>query len=94
MILAWFKDELGFLKKRPKPQPHLSPEELINPDGSDLVKTIHNSHQASILKKASIPPMKGNEGKIDLTHEETDGSSASHSSLSSSSKDDDARDKG
>jgi hypothetical protein len=38
--------------------------------------------------------MKGNEGEIDLTHEGTDGGSASHSSLSSSSEDNDASNKG
>ncbi len=38
--------------------------------------------------------MKGNEGEIDLTHEETDGDSTSHSSLSSSSKDNNASNKG
>jgi hypothetical protein len=49
----------------------------------------------AILKKASIPPMKGNEGEVDLTHEETDGdSAASHSSLSSSSNDNNASNKG
>ncbi len=38
--------------------------------------------------------MKGNEGKIDLTHEETDGDSTSHSSLSSSSENNNASNKG
>jgi hypothetical protein len=58
------------------------------------MKTIHNHHQISILKKDSIPPMKGNEGEVDLTHEKTKGDSAFQSSLSSSIKDDDAIDKG
>ncbi len=67
---AWFKDEYRFLKKEPKPQPCLPPKELYNLDGSNLVKTIHDCHQVSILKKASILPTKGNEGEIDLTHGE------------------------
>jgi hypothetical protein len=92
--VAWFKDEFGFLKKGPKPQPRLPLEELFNLDGSDSLKTIHDCHQVSILKKASIPPTKGNEDEIDLTHEETDGDSVSHSFFSSSSKDDDASKEG
>jgi hypothetical protein len=91
---AWFKDEFGFLKKGPKPEPHPSLEELFNLDGSNSVKTIHNCHQVSILKKASIPPTKWNKSEVDPTHEETGADSASHSSLSSSSKDNNASDKG
>jgi hypothetical protein len=87
---AWFKDEFGYLKKGSKPQPCPPPEELFNLDGTNLIKIIYNRHQASILKKGSNPPMKGNEGKVDLTHEETDGDSASQSSSSSSLEDNNA----
>jgi hypothetical protein len=59
--VAWFKDEFGYLKKGSKAQPWPPPEELFNLNGSNLIKTIHNCHQTSILKKDSIPPMKGNE---------------------------------
>jgi hypothetical protein len=91
---AWFKDEFGFLKKGPTPQPCPPQEELFNLNGSTLVKTIHDRHQVSILKRASIPPKKGKGGEIDLIHEETDRDSASHSSLSSSSEDEDASNEG
>jgi hypothetical protein len=46
------------------------------------------------LKKDSIPPTKGNEGEVDLTHEETEGDFTSQSSTSSSIEDDDAISKG
>jgi hypothetical protein len=92
--VAWFKDEIGYLKKGSKAQPGPPPEELLNLNGSNLVKTIHDCPQTSTLKKDSIPPRKGNEVKVDLTHEETDGDSASQSSLSSSVNDDDTINKG
>ncbi len=65
---AWFKDEICLLKKGPKAQPHIPPKEQFNLDGTSLVKTIHDQHQASILKNASNAPKKGIEEKIDLTH--------------------------
>jgi hypothetical protein len=79
---AWFKDEFGFLKKGTKSQPHLPPEEIFNLDGSSLVKTIHDRHQAPILKKPSVLSTGMNKGEVDLTNK-TDGDSASHSSSSS-----------
>jgi hypothetical protein len=91
---AWFKDEFMYLKKGSKPQPRPPPEKLFNLNSSNSVKTIHDCHQTFILKKDSIPPTKGNEGEIDLTHEETDRYSASQSSLSSPLKDGNAMDKG
>ncbi len=91
---AWFKNKFGFLKKENKTQPCLPPEDLFNLDGTALVKTIHDCHHASIQKMASILPTKGKEDVTDLTKEDTNGDSASHISLSSSSKDDDASDKG
>ncbi len=71
---AWFKDKFGFLKKGSKPPARLPQEDLFNLDGTALVKTIHNRHQKKVATKRS---------EIDLTHD-TDGDSASQSSLSSS----------
>jgi hypothetical protein len=39
---AWFKDEFGFLKKGPKAQPCIPPEEQFNLDGTSLMKTTHD----------------------------------------------------
>jgi hypothetical protein len=60
---AWFKDEFGLLKKGPKTQPHIPPEEQFNLNGTSLVKTTHDQHQVSILKNASNAPKKGIEEK-------------------------------
>jgi hypothetical protein len=65
---AWFKDEFGLLKKGPKAQPCLLPEEQFNLDNTSLVKTIHDRHQSPILKNAPNAPKKGNKGEINLTH--------------------------
>ena len=90
---AWFEDEFGFLKKGAKPRPRLPPEDLFNLDSSALVKMIHDCHHTPILKTKALAPTtnnKGNEGEINVTHEDTDGDSASHSLSSSSTKDDNA----
>jgi hypothetical protein len=92
--VAWFKDKFGFLKKGNKTQPRLPLEDLFNLDGTASVKKIHDRHHASIQKTASILPTKGKENVTDLTKEDTNGDSASHSSLSSSSEDNDASNKG
>ncbi len=69
---AWFKDEFGLLKKGPKAQPCLPPEEQLNLNGTSSVKTIHDWHQAPILKNAYNAPKKGNKEEIDLTHKKND----------------------
>jgi hypothetical protein len=71
---AWFKDEFGLLKKGPKAQPHVPPEEQFNLYGTSWVKTIHDRHQSSILKNASNAPKKGIKEEINLTHEKNDSS--------------------
>ncbi len=63
---------LASLKKGPKAQPCIPPEEQFNLDGTSLVKTIHDRHQASILKNASNAPKKRIKQDIDLTHKKND----------------------
>jgi hypothetical protein len=91
---AWFKDEFCFLKKGKKTQPRLPQEDLFNLNGTASVKTIHKCHCTSIQKTTPTLPTKGKEDAMYLTKEDTDGDSSSHRSLFSSSKDDDASDKG
>jgi hypothetical protein len=66
---AWFKDEFSLIKKGPKAQPRILPEEQYNLNGTSLIKTIHDQHQASTLKNASNAPKKGIDEEIGLTHE-------------------------
>jgi hypothetical protein len=60
---AWFNNEFGLLKKGPKAQPCILPKEQFNLDGTMLVKTIHDQHQASILKNASKNTKERNRGR-------------------------------
>jgi hypothetical protein len=83
---ARFKDKFGLLNKGPKPKPCL-PKEV----DSALVKTFHDRHQDSTLRKGTTIPTEGKECEIDLTHK-TNGDSASQSS--SSAKEDNTSNKG